>query len=196
MRNGSSRTGNISSAKRVRMTIALNNVPTATKPTVARTMTATIGSSACPMGTSKNSTNSGSPTASTTATNARLASSFPQYRLTRLTGEPREPVLGEAARQPGVRGGGRGGRAAAVRAVLRRAHGARAAADGRRHRPGDGGLRGRGDVVQRDGHSDALRGADVARPAAAVPHPAPGGRGAGDGASSRRASLERVGGVP
>src|SRR5881396_2056461 len=90
-RNGSSSTGSISSAKRVRITIALNNVPTATNPTVARAMTPTSGSSTCQAGTSKNSTNSGKPTASTTATNTRFAISLPQYRLVRDSGETSSP---------------------------------------------------------------------------------------------------------
>src|SRR3989449_114921 len=78
MRNGSSSTGNISSAKRVRTSIALNSVPTATNPTVASAMTPTKGPSTSATGTLKNNTNSGRPTASTTATNTRLAASLPQ----------------------------------------------------------------------------------------------------------------------
>src|SRR5574341_221985 len=86
-RNGSSSTRSRSSANRVRITIALNRVPTATKPTVASAITATSGSRTRPTGTLKNRTNSGRPTPSIPATNARLARSFPQYRLVRLTGD-------------------------------------------------------------------------------------------------------------
>ncbi len=78
IRNGSSSTGSISSAKRVRITMALKSVPTATNPTVASAITRTRGSRICPMGTSKKSTNKGSPTPSTTATNARFAISLPR----------------------------------------------------------------------------------------------------------------------
>src|SRR5213592_729946 len=77
-RKGSRSTTSSSSAKRVRITSALNNVPTATKPTVASAITAIRGPSTGATGTSKKRTNSGSPTTSTTATNTRLASSFPQ----------------------------------------------------------------------------------------------------------------------
>src|SRR5439155_269241 len=91
IRNGSSSTGSISSAKRVRITITLNKVPTATNPTVARAMTPISGSSTCQTGTSKNSTNSGSPTASTVVTNSRLAIRFPQYRLVAASGEASGP---------------------------------------------------------------------------------------------------------
>src|SRR5437879_6886318 len=55
MRNGSSSTGNISSAKRVRTSIALNSVPTATNPTVASAMTPTKGPSTSATGTLKRS---------------------------------------------------------------------------------------------------------------------------------------------
>src|ERR1051325_2148456 len=87
MKNGSSSTGSISSAKRVRITIALNRVPTATNPTVARAITATSGARARHTGTSKNSTKRGRATHSTTATNIRLATSLPRYRLVRLMGD-------------------------------------------------------------------------------------------------------------
>src|SRR5437867_6919813 len=91
MKNGRSSTGSISSAKRARTTIALNRVPTATKPTVASAITATSGARIRHTGTSKNSTNSGRPTPSTTATNIRLASSLPRYRLVRLRGDTSSP---------------------------------------------------------------------------------------------------------
>src|SRR2546422_2883679 len=73
------------------MTSALNSVPTATNPIVASAITPTSGSSTRPTGTSKNSTNSGNPTASTSATNTRLASSLPQSRLVRLSGDTSRP---------------------------------------------------------------------------------------------------------
>src|SRR5437667_9031254 len=91
MKNGSSSTGSISSAKRVRITIALNRVPTATNPTVARAITATSGARTGQMGTSKNSTKRGKATHSTTATNIRLATSLPRYRLVRLMGDTSSP---------------------------------------------------------------------------------------------------------
>ena len=78
IRNGSSSTGSISSANRVRITIALKSVPTATKPTVASAITPIRGARTPPTGTSKNSTNNGSPTHSTTPTNTQFAMSFAQ----------------------------------------------------------------------------------------------------------------------
>src|SRR5437667_7096220 len=90
-RNGSRITTRSSSANRVRITSALNSVPTATNPSVASAMTPTSGTSTRPTGTSKNRTNSGRPTASTTATNTRFATSLPQYRPVRLSGDTSSP---------------------------------------------------------------------------------------------------------
>src|SRR5881296_870755 len=90
-RNGSRITTRSSSANRVRITRALNSVPTATNPSVASAMTPTRGTSTRPTGTSKNRTNSGRPTASTTATNTRFATSLPQYRPVRLSGDTSSP---------------------------------------------------------------------------------------------------------
>src|SRR3989475_4925605 len=90
-RNGSRITTRSSSANRVRITSALNSVPTATNPSVASAMTPTRGTSTRPTGTSKNRTNSGRPTASTTATNTRFATSLPQYRPVRLSGDTSSP---------------------------------------------------------------------------------------------------------
>src|SRR5438552_1110443 len=77
-RNGSRITTRSSSANRVRITRALNSVPTATNPSVARAMTPMSGTSTRPTGKQKNRTDSGSPTPSTTATNTRFAISLPQ----------------------------------------------------------------------------------------------------------------------
>src|SRR5439155_1127160 len=90
-RNGSRITTSSSSANRVRITRALNSVPTATNPSVASAMTPTSGTSTRPTGTSKNRTNSGNPTPSTTATKTRFAISLPQYRLVRLSGDTSSP---------------------------------------------------------------------------------------------------------
>src|SRR6267378_2389000 len=76
--NGRSRTGNSSSAKRVRAVIALNSVPTATNPTVASAITTSNGPSTGRIATLKNSANRGRPTPSTTATKIRFATSLPR----------------------------------------------------------------------------------------------------------------------
>src|SRR5256885_1344472 len=90
-RNGSRITTRSSSANRVRITSALKSVPTATNPSVASAITPTRGTSTRPTDTSKKRTNSGSPTASTTATNTRFAISLPQYRPVRLSGDTSNP---------------------------------------------------------------------------------------------------------
>src|SRR5262245_28378729 len=88
---GRSSTGSISSANRVRTAIALKIVPTVTKPIVASAVTPIIPGSAAPRSTLKNSTNSGSVTASTVPTKARLASSFPTKSASRGTGASSRP---------------------------------------------------------------------------------------------------------
>ena len=78
IRNGKSSTGSISSAKRVRITMALNSVPTAMNPTVASAITPTSGSRTRQIGTSKNSANKNRPIVSTAATKTRFAASLPR----------------------------------------------------------------------------------------------------------------------
>src|SRR2546425_355437 len=73
MKTGSSTPAKISRERRVPPSTARKSVPPATNPTVASAMTPTKGPSPSATGTLKNNTNSGSPTASTTATNTRLA---------------------------------------------------------------------------------------------------------------------------
>src|SRR5579859_894942 len=78
MKNGSNRTGSISSANRTRITNADRRVPTATKPIVATAISAASGGSTWTMEMLKKSAKSGSPTASTNPTKHRLAKSFPR----------------------------------------------------------------------------------------------------------------------
>ena len=75
--NGSNSIGNINSENRVRTVMALNTVPTATNPIVARAMSPSSPGRMPQTGTLKNRTNSGSVTASTMPTNARLEISLP-----------------------------------------------------------------------------------------------------------------------
>src|SRR4051794_15834407 len=95
---GRSRTGSISSAKRVRTAIALNMVPTDTKPIVASAVTPTMPGRAAERSTLKKSTNSGSVIASTVPTNARLASSLPPKSAPRGTGASSSPSSAPCSR--------------------------------------------------------------------------------------------------
>src|SRR5688500_15066633 len=88
---GSSSTGSISSANRVRTAMALKIVPTATNPVVASAVTPTIPGRAWPRSTLKKSTKSGRVTASTVPTKARLASSLPRNSAPRGTGASSSP---------------------------------------------------------------------------------------------------------
>src|SRR5437660_3826557 len=81
IRNGSNNTGNINSANRVLITIALNSVPTAMNPAVASAMMPTSGPSIDTRGTSKQRANDRRAAASTNATKTRFAVSFPRYKL-------------------------------------------------------------------------------------------------------------------
>ena len=90
-RNGSSSSGSMSSANRVRTVMAAKTVPTATNPRVASTAVTRIQPSAPRRSTPKNSTKSGSATASTTNTNPRLARYFPRNRALRESGASRSP---------------------------------------------------------------------------------------------------------
>src|SRR5687768_9637486 len=88
---GSSRSGSISSANRVRTVMEAKTVPTATKPAVASTATRMIPPTAPRRSTPKNTTNSGSATASTVNTKARLARYFPRNSAARDTGAMSRP---------------------------------------------------------------------------------------------------------
>src|SRR5688572_14090276 len=127
--NGSSSTGSISSANRVRTVMALKRVPTATNPTVASTLVIAIPPSTGPTGALKKTTNSGSVTASTVKTNARFASSLPRKTASRATGARSSPSSAPCSRSTA------NARLSAVIAanakVIHSAEGARAAAESR-----------------------------------------------------------------
>src|SRR6266508_3503327 len=76
--NGNSNTGSSSSAKRVRVVIALNSVPTATNPIVASAISARSGPRYGSTRTLKNSASKGTPISSTPATKTRFAISLPR----------------------------------------------------------------------------------------------------------------------
>src|SRR5258708_40166980 len=101
-------------------------------------------------------------------------------------------MMGEADRQPGIRGGRGGGRATAVRAVLQRFRLAGPHTSGQGDRPRDRGVRGSGHAVQRHGDPYAICGVDAPRAAAAVPDPPARRSGAGDRWSVLRAAGRRV----
>src|SRR2546421_421501 len=109
--------------------------------------------------------------------------------------QPDQPLLGQAARQSGLRGAGGSGGIAAVRLVLQRARGCGVAPARRCDRARDARLRRRGHVIRRTRDQHPLRRAAAGRDSLALPDPAARRGGTGDCGPARRASLERVRGV-